>query len=668
MFGTDYYPEHWQRHRWKSDARLMSKAGIEIVRLGEFAWEKIEPDDGVFDFTWLDEAIDVLGSESIRVVLGTPTAAPPAWLVEKHPEILPVRHNGARVSFGGRHHNCHSNDIYRESVEIVVRSMATHYRDKEEVIGWQIDNELGNSHENLCFCDSCKYHFRAWLQRKYGSIDALNEAWGTVFWSQSYTHFFQIPLPVDTPNSHNPALLLDWRRFASDLIVDFQRLQLNIIREECPEHFVTHNLMGFFEKVNYFDLTRELSFASHDQYPLVFSEDNGPIPDSSKTAMPLDFVRGLKHASYWVMEQQSGPAGWEIMGPTPRPGQLRLWSAQSIAHGADTVVYFRWRSCLFGTEQYWHGILPHSGDPGRRYEEVIRTIRDLKLVVEQVHGQIARAHVAFLFSYDQLWALRIQPHHPDLSYVDHMYGYYRELHNMNVPVDFVSKDDDLNGYNLVFAPMQYLITDELSTKIRAYIENGGRVVADIRTGVKDWNNRILPEMLPGPFARLFGLHVVDYDCLRGTAQYVRWGGDESTDEPVEKWADVVELNGATALATFTRDYYRESPAVTEHTWEDGTAYYIATELGRANMRRFVSHVLEQAGIRGVIETPEGVEAVVRPGAEGHMLFVLNHTEINQSVSVPTGWKPVITPEETAAISGATTIELPPFDIAVLTES
>lgn len=665
MFGVDYYPEHWPRHRWKSDAVLMKKAGFSVVRLAEFAWERIEPDDGVFDFSWLDEAIELLAAEGMSVVLGTPTAAPPAWLVEKHPNVLPVRKDGTRLGFGGRHHNCQSNEIYRESVEIIVRALAGHYQNHPSVIGWQIDNELGNSHQELCYCNSCRYHFHAWLQRRYGTIDALNDAWGTAFWSQTYTHFAQIPLPVATPNSHNPALLLDWRRFASDLIVDFQRVQVGILREACPDHFITHNYMGFFGKIDYYELAKELDFVSHDQYPIDFQYDRGPTRPAEESAMPLDFIRGVKDAPFWIMEQQSGPSGWEEIGPTPRPGQLRLWAAQSVAHGAKAVVFFRWRTCLTGTEQYWHGILPHSGDPGRRYEEVCRTVGDLTQPLELISGgRDGTAEVAFLFSYDQLWSFEIQPHHPDLDYLDWTLRCYRGFHRRNVAVDFVGNHDDLSRYRVVVAPMVHLVDDELVAKLRAFVERGGTLISGMRTGVKDWSNRVLPETPPGPFSRLFGIRVHDYDCLRGVDQAIRFG---ETEEEVSYWADIVDLDGARSLATYTKDFYAHTPAITVNEWESGKAFYIATVPGPEVCDEFVAHVLEETGISGVLETPEGVEAVVRSGDRGDVLFVLNHTDQAQIVPAPADWTPMLLPDREAVETeedGGEDLVLPAFEIAV----
>jgi len=645
-FGVDYYPEHWPRERWATDASLMREAGIEVVRMAEFAWAKMEPEPGKYDFEWLDEAIEVLSKQGIKTVLGTPTATPPAWMIERHPEILPVRQDGVRVGFGGRHHDCQSSEIYRGYIRRFVPIMARHFRDNRGVVGWQVDNELGNSHQRLCYCDSCHRAFHSWLEKKYDSIDALNETWGTVFWSQRYDSFEQIPTPSPTPNSHNPGLLLDWRRFTSDLIVDFQKLQVEILRNECPEHFVTHNFMGFYDKTDYFDLAKDLDFVSVSYYPRIFIEGERAAPPMPDLAAILDLMRGTKQKSFWIMEQQAGPTGWETLGATPRPGQLRLWTYQSFAHGADTVVYFRWRTCLFGTEQYWHGILPHSGQPGRRYREIQATIKELTPHMSKWEAALPGSEVAILYSYDQRWALQIQPHHPDLDYARQIRAYYGAFCRANVPVDFISDGADLSRYKLVIAPLLFLSTPELTENLKNYVSQGGSLVLTMRTAVKDWSNRVVPKTLPGDLSDLLGLTITDYDCLRVGEQQIRWdanqapGGESSTDESFEalKWCDIVTLEGAESLATYVSQYYAGSPAITRNTYGKGTAYYIATEPDSPLAERIARYLLEQTGIMPILETPADVEVVRRRAKKSDFLFVLNHSAESVAFSVPSQWK------------------------------
>ena len=634
-FGVDYYPEHWPRDRWATDASLMREAGIDVARMAEFAWAKMEPAPGSYDFEWLDEAITILSKEGIKTVLGTPTATPPAWMIERHPEILPVRQDGLRVGFGGRHHDCQSSETYRGYIRRFVPIMAQHFRDNPGVVGWQVDNELGNSHQQLCYCDSCHRAFHSWLEKKYGSIETLNETWGTVFWSHRYDSFEQIPTPSPTPNSHNPSLLLDWRRFTSDLIVDFQRIQVEILRNECPKHFVTHNFMGFYDKTDYYDLARDLDFISVSYYPRIFIEGERVAPSMSDLAATLDLMRGTKQKSFWIMEQQAGPTGWETLGSTPRPGQLRLWTYQSVAHGADTVVYFRWRTCLFGTEQYWHGILPHSGQPGRRYEEIQATITELSPHMPKWKGSLSGAEAAILYSYDQGWALQIQPHHPDLDYARQIRAYYGAFCRANVPVDFISDGADLSRYKLLIAPLLFLTTPELTQKLIDYVSQGGSLVLTMRTAVKDWNNRVVPRTLPGDLSELLGLTITDYDCLRRENQKIRWDGESFG---ALKWCDIVTLEGAESLATYASEYYAGSPAITRNTYKKGTACYIATEPDAPLAEKAVRYLLEQTGIMPILETLADVEVVRRRAEKNDYLFMLNHSAESVEFSVPSQWK------------------------------
>jgi len=640
-FGVDYYPEHWDRSRWETDASLMREMGVDVVRMGEFSWFKLEPDPGNYDFSWLDEAIALLGRHGIKTVVGTPTAAPPRWLVDLDPSILPVDTQGITRGFGGRHHVCHSNRTYRDRSMDIVVAMAEHYRGNPDVVGWQVDNELGNSHENLCTCDSCRSGFHAWLERRYGGIESLNAAWGTGFWSQNYTAFSQIPAPRITPNSHNPSLLLDWRRFCSDLIAGFGRMQVEAIRGRCPGKFVTHNMMGFAEKVDYYDLGASLDFASHDQYPMGYwmsEEEKSP----SSLAATLDFIRGVKRRNFWVMEEQAGPAGWETLGRTPGPGQLGLWTAQAVAHGADAVVFFRWRTCTFGTEEFWHGILPHSGVPGRRYAELSRMIARLRPVMREVKGVCREGDVGIVYDYDQCWALRIQPHHPKLSYVSAILRYYAAFFRRNIPVDFLGPDAELKGYKVVVAPLMFVLGGDTEEKLRRYVAEGGALVLTMRTGVKTETDTCRTDgSLPCGLTDVAGVEVLDYDCLRDSDVPVAWVASPSGEDCGTWWSDVLSpRDGAEVLATYGDGFYRGAPAVTVHRYGKGIAYYVGTQPSASLLQKIVDRVSAAAGAGGLAEAEDGVEVACRAGAGADYLFVMNHADGPRRVEVPAAWAPV----------------------------
>lgn len=625
-FGVDYYPEHWPRERWETDAQLMKEMGVQVVRMAEFSWYKMEPQEGVFHFAWLEEAVSLLDQYGMKTILGTPTAAPPAWIIEKNPEIQPIDREGRRRFFGGRHHCCQSNKTYREHIKRFVTAMSEKFADNPGVIGWQIDNELGNSHSDLCMCGSCRLHFQKWLLRKYGKIERLNEAWGTAFWSQGYNKFSQIKTPLITVTGENPSAMLDWKCFCSDLIVDFAKWQADIIREKCPNHFITHNYMCFDDKVNYYDLGELLDFVSNDVYPGGHWHKQPNQPEY-ETAAAHDVVRSYKKQPFWIMEQQSGTAGWEIMGRLPKPGQLSARAMQSVAHGADVIVFFRWRTCAMGTEQFWHGILGHSGKPGRIYQEVKRLTETFSKHMDAFEGSMPKPEVAIVHSFRQNYAFQIQPHHPKLTYVKEIYKYYRAFYEKKIPVDFVQDTDDLSNYKLVVAPLQFLMTPELEQRYFDYVENGGHLVLTMRTGVKGATNLCMTDReLPGRLGELCGITIPEYDCLLGTTGGVLYGKKEYV---VKKWCDIIALEGARTLAEYSTGFYRQSPAITENEYGDGIAWYVGTEPDEELMEDLLAYFERRSDVETLGTAADEVEMMTRETQDKIWLFVINHTDDEQ---------------------------------------
>jgi len=646
QFGVDYYPEHWPEDRWETDARLMAEMGLKVVRLAEFAWNKLEPAQGRFDFAWLDRAIGTLAARGLKAVLGTPSASPPAWLIAAHPEILPVDSEGRTRGFGGRHHDCQSNPTYRSHVARIVTALADHYGRDTRVVGWQTDNELGNSHDDLCHCRHCKKSFQDWLEKRHGDIGTLNRNWGTVFWSQTYDSFSQVPTPMLTLTAHSPSLLLDWKRFHSDLIVNFQQVQIDLLRARTHGQFITHNFMGFHDLIDYYNLAAPLDFVSHDQYPVGFWE-NPPYRSPAVLASALDLMASLKEKAFWIMEQQAGPTGWQILARTPRPGQLVLWAAQSIAHGADTVVFFRWRSCTVGTEQFWHGILPHNGVPGRRYDELKGFVGAMAPLMPRFEGALSGAEVAVVHSYEQNWAFEIQPHHPELDYVKSAQDVHAAFHDRNIPAAFVSDRADLSAYKLVVAPLVFLDLPGVSERLKAFVNAGGHLVLTARTGVKSQSNVCLTEnALPGPYGELLGIDILDYDCLRGVTVPVAVGGETGQGR---FWWDVVTLRGAKALAAGGTGDHEGEPAATSHQFGRGQATYWATLPDEVLMGALIDRAVADARVSSLGASDAGVELVRRRAAEGDFLFALNHSAETRTHVPGPGWR---------AVAGGAT--LPPY--------
>ena len=658
-FGVDYYPEHWPRERWEEDARLMEKMGIGLVRMAEFAWAHLEPAAGIYDFDWSDEAIATLARHNIRTILGTPTAAPPAWLIQMYPESLPMDKSGVRQSFGGRHHCCHSNPALRRRIRLLVTAMAKHYGQCKDVTGWQIDNELGNSHDELCFCPSCTDAFQTWLTNKYGDIQTLNAAWGTAFWSQKYDDFSQISAPMLNVTAHNPSLLLDWRRFCSDLIVHFQHAQAEILRQHCPGQFLTHNMMGYADKVNYFHLARDLDFVSQDQYPY-YQEDGKTFRNMENLSSALELIRGAKQKNFWVMEQQAGPAGWQCFGPTPAPGQLYLWTCHSIAHGADTVLWFRWRTCTFGTEQYWHGILPHNGTPGGRYQELQRAISDLTPVMEKIQGLGSGAETAILYSYDQNSALKIHPCHPSLEYRQQVQILYGGLYRRNVMVDFIPESADFSSYKLLIAPLLTLVTPELCDKLKDYVHGGGTLLLTARSGVHDETGKCISNGdLPHGLSSLCGLIVVDYSTIYDGPVSINW--QDHGISHGSYFCDRIVPNGCRTLACYDNGPFAETSALTMNSFGKGRVFYLGTFLEQTGSDILAEILLAASGVESVGDTPDGVELCMRSGPDGDYIFVLNHTNHTVPYTPPADWTPLLHAESELAPYGVH-IYLRPHDI------
>ena len=656
-FGADYYPEHWPQERWETDARLMSEMGLKVVRLAEFSWHKMEPDDGKYDFEWIDAAISVLSKYDIKVVLGTPTAAPPAWLINKYPEILPIDSHGVKHGFGGRHHDCQSNKIYRKYVSDIVTNMAMHFKDNKNVIGWQIDNELGNSHDDLCHCESCRKAFKDWLKAKYKKVDELNKRWGTAFWSEEYNDFDEIFTTRVTVTGVNPSQMLDWRLFHSDLIFDFAALQAEIIRKYCPNQFITHNCMDFADTVDYYKLGEILDFACQDQYPLGYWFKDGKMP-VYRMAATVDVVRSFKNKPIWIMEQEAGITGWGMMGRLPKPGELSEFTMQSIAHGADCVVFFRWRSCVFGTEQYWHGILPHSGTPGRTYGELKNLIQKINPIMDDMEGAMPENPVGIVYSYRQNYALREQPHNGKLNYHNQLMKYYKGFYDKNVSVDFVYENGDFGKYKLLVAPLQYTVSSELKEKFDYYVKNGGTLVLTMRAGVKDEYNICNDhEMLPGVFGEIAGITIPEYDSIGVTDTEIPLK-DENNNRigNAVVWADLTEPNTDTqVLARYDGEFYMNTAAITVHTYGKGKCIYVGCEPDDELLEFVTENALNAAGIEKRFFAGKGVEITSRIKGHDEYIFVINTENVEKKYEDIRG----------KLIFGETKGQLKPFETHVI---
>jgi beta-galactosidase len=637
--GVDYYPEHRSHDLWERDAQLMQEAGFNVVRMAEFAWVNMEPVESHLEFTWLDDSLQILASHGISAILGTPTAVMPAWVARKYPETLAMQTNGQRVRWGVRKNNCFTSGAYRLLSERITRAMAEHYVSTSNVIGWQTDNEFGGP---VCYCDTCRGEFQDWLRSRYGTLDQLNAAWGTHFWGHRYGTWGEIQLPEDF-GGHNPSLCLDWQRFNSWLNTRFQSDQVRILRTVCPSHFVTHNFMGLFSELNYYDLARDLDFVTWDNYPV----GDGPS-FKYDAATAADVMRGLKGMNFWIMEQTAGAPGWGQFGRNPRPGEIRQVAYQQLAHGADGQIWFRWDTCTAGREQYWHGLLGHDNKPHRRYHEAALVATEYRKLEPVLANTTIKADVAIIYDYESIWAFKIQPAYgsslwdPSTSGVNNYQNairrYHRALLRAGVNVNMVAPSSDLSKYKVVFAPHLYILPDDLAMRLSEYVRTGGILICDGRTGVKDATSLMHARTLPGLLSDALGISIEEYEGLAGDTKYGVTGTDvfPGTYTAIQ-YADWVTARGADVLARVDEWHMRDFAALTRNHYGSGYGYYAGVNIKEeAFYDALVKDVMHNAGISPVVAPPPGVEVSVREGDGRKVLFLINHTEQPITISVPAG--------------------------------
>jgi len=624
--GADYYPEHWPESRWDLDMKLMKEAGFNVVRLAEFDWVNIEPSEGEYQFEFWDRVLAKLAEYDISVIMSTPTASMPAWMKEKYPEALAIQDNGQRKPWGNRKNNCFSNKDFQRLSRGVTKAMAEHFSETPNIIGWQTDNEFGHP---LCYCDSCRTAFQEWCKAKYNDLDALNAAWGTHFWGHRYQEWQEIPVPLSW--GQNPSLQLDWQRFYSSQNVSFQKDQIDILRKHCPNHFVMHNLMGFFPELNYYDLSADLDFCGWDSYPIW--RDLKTRYDASSGA---DLMRGMKKKNFWIIEQTSGPCGGEQFGRNSRPGEIRSVAFQHLAHGADGMLWFRWRTCTAGTEEYWHGLLGHDGRPLRRYEEAKQTACEFRKIESLLKDTMVKPEVGIVYDYDSLWAGRIQPGFDNFDMQNAIKRYYNALFRAGVNVDFVKADDDLTEYKIVLAPGMYVMPDAVADNFISYVEQGGVFLTDCRTGVKDECNRCHERTLPGKLSEMLGIEIQEYGTLGETMQYEISGtGSLPGKYTAIDYVDWTTSKGADCVAVFNQWHLKDQPAASKNTYGKGFGFYVSTVVKEEEFYdKLIDLLLKTGKVKAVVSPPEGVETVIREKKGRKLLFLLNHSDEEKTINVP----------------------------------
>lgn len=646
--GAAWYPEHWPESRWRDDLRLMREAGLNVVRVGEFAWSRMEPAEGQFDLDWLERAVELAAEYGLVTVMGTPTAAPPAWLTQTYPDVLAIREDGRRATHGNRCHFSPTSPRYRQFCVRIAGQMAARFGHNPHVIGWQIDNEYNSvSHD-----DQTRAQFQAWLREKYGSLNALNTHWSTSYWSQEYTDWAQIPLPI---GGHNPSLMLEWRRFITDVYRVYQRAQIDAIRRHADSRqWITHNFMTWFDAFDHYAVSADLDLAAWDNYV-----GTGHL-DYLNNGAAHDLTRGFKRKNFWLMETQPGCVNWQAVNNVLDRGEVRAMAWHAVGHGADAVLYWQWRSALGGQEQYHGSLVAPDGAPRPLYAEVAQLGRELAQTADLLRDTAPVAEIAILHSYDDRWAINFQRHHRDFDPVRHLLSYYRPLRALGYTIDVVHPSAPLDGYKLVVAPGLNLLDQALAAHLEAYVRQGGHLLLGARSGMKDVHNALLPSRQPGPLAALLGAHVEEFYALEKPVPVSGvWGeGTAST------WAEWLQPDAADAVVMLSygpsNGWLDGQAALVTRPVRLGRLSYLGAWLDDALMARVARWMVESSGCKPPrFAPPEGVELCRRVGPGHDVFVVINHTAQPHTIPLPqpmtdhlTGWQ-------------HDTLELPPRGVVVL---
>ncbi|MEM6637871.1 MAG: beta-galactosidase [Pseudomonadota bacterium] len=611
--GVCYYPEHWPEEDWEGDARRMVETGLRWVRIGEFAWSKIEPNPDSFAWDWLDRAIDVLGTAGLDVILGTPTATPPRWMLDRHPDMLAHDANGRPRRFGSRRHYCFSHVGYRGECQRIARLLGKRYGQNPFVKAWQIDNEYGCHDTTISYSPAARDAFRAWCRDRYGSVDALNKAWGNVFWSMDYRDFDDIDLPNLTVTEPNPAHAMAFRRFTSDQVIAFNQVQVRELRAQTDRPLL-HNYMGRVTDFDHYDVGTDLDIATWDSYPIGFLMDRlGASPDHRKTFMRQgdpdfqafhhDLYRSVGRGRWWIIEQQPGPVNWAAWNPAPLAGMARLWAWEAFAHGAEAVCYFRWRQAPFGQEQHHSGLLRADGAPAPALGEAEQVAQEIAAASDAAAGP---ADVALVFDYPSQWAWETQPQGRDFDYFELIFSFYRGLRRLGLNVDIVSGDAPMSGRKLVIAPGMATMGQDFLGALGAF---EGQALLGPRTNARTAEMSLpvpLPPNLPGLDARVARLESLPPFASEPVAA----GGS------IERWFETLE---GTADVPFTTE------AGQPVALRAGGVTYLAGWPDDTLLDRILQDACSLAGI-----TPDPVPAPLRQRKSATHRYLFNYSAASVS--------------------------------------
>lgn len=657
LHGGDYNPDQWLDcpDILEKDIDLMHKAHVNCVSIGIFSWALLEPEEGVYDFAWLDEVIERLHKGGIYVILATPSGARPAWMAQHHEEVLRVNERHQRMHFGHRHNHCLTSPYYREKVRQLDTALADRYAAHPAVILWHLGNEFSGE----CHCPLCQEAFRSWLKNKYGTLENLNKKWWTTFWSHRYTDWAQIEAPSPMTDTSNLSMRVDWQRFITHQCKTFIDMERQAVQSVSPALPCTANLMERFWDYDYFSLAESMDIVSWDSYPEWHSGDD--IARAAEFAMNHDLMRSLKKQPFLLMESTPSLVNWKPHNKLKRPGMHLLSSLQAVAHGSQSVQYFQWRKGRGGAEMFHGAVVGHDGrDDTRVFKDVTQVGEALEKLTPGLYNEHSRPEVCILFDWENRWAIDFAQagQMGNMRYFDTVNMHYRALWEQGVNVDFCDMRacTDLSQYKLVIAPMLFMMRNGIENKLRAFVENGGTLVMTYFSGMVDAHNLAFPGDAPHGLTDVLGLRVTDLDALYPEQKNMMI--TEKARYEIRELCEIVELEGAEKIGKYQDDFYRYAPCLTRHTFGQGTAWYLAAKVEQKGLNDLYTDIVQELRLGTALPDtlPQGVIATAR----GESVFLQNYTPLTKKVTLSGAWKNALTDE---VITGEAT--LPAFGVTVL---
>ncbi|WP_165984553.1 beta-galactosidase [Streptomyces sp. YIM 98790] len=644
-YGGDYNPEQWPEEVWHEDIALMREAGVNLVSLGIFSWAKLEPRPGEYDFGWLDRIIGMLHEAGIRVALATPTVVPPAWFYRAHPEALPVSREGVRWEFGSRGAICHSSPAYREAAVRITRALGERYGRHPAVALWHVHNEYGVPVLE-CYCETSAEHFRSWLAERHGTLERLNDAWGTAFWGQVYGAWAEIRPPRATPTTCNPAQRLDFARFAGDAALENFRRERDLLHHLSPGVPVTTNFMVSptqCDTIDYWKWAREVDIVTNDHY-LVAEDERNHI----NLSMAADLTRSVGGGRPWLLlEHSTSAVNWQPRGIAKLPGEMARNSLAHVARGSEGAMFFQWRASRKGAEKFHSAMVPHAGTDSRIWREVTALGRGLAALGE-IRSTRTVADLAMVWDWESWWAQKLEWRPSDeLDARERAESWYAALFDRHLTVDFAHPEADLSGYPLVVVPALYLTTAAAGRNLRGYAEQGGTLVVSCFSGIVDEHDAVHPGPHPGALREALGVTVEEFQPLRAGQTVTLDGGAGRPRLTGSVWAETVVTRGAETVWSYADGPAAGGPAVTRHRLGRGTAWYVSARLDVPALDAVLAAAGADAGLPPRGELPRDVEVVLRAGEHGRYLFVLNHTGTEAEVGLPAPGTELLTGHRTA---------------------